>query len=311
MRRSVQSFFHVAKTAFTAFWEREPFNSSVIVAYYTIFSLPGLLVIVINVAGYFFGTDTVTERISTQIGGLLGTETVQDVEEIAQRASESDGTILATILSIATLLFGASGVFYRVQQIFNSIWEVEPKPKGRFLRLIRDRLFSLGIVLVVGFLLLVSLVLSAALAAVSDWFGAHESEVLTFLFATVDFILSMSVITLLFAAMFKFLPDARIAWKDVWVGAILTAVLFTIAKIGLGLYFGKSDPSSAYGAAGTIVLILIWVSYAGLILFYGAEFTKVYAAHYGRQPQPTSTSKRASDVKERGRKDRVLGETSK
>jgi membrane protein len=302
---SIRSFIGVIKETFNVWWAREPFNSSIIVAYYTIFSLPGLLVIVINVAGYFFGTDKVTEQISTQVGGLIGTDTVQDIEQIAERASETKGTVLSTILSIATLLFGATGVFYHVQQIFNRIWEVEPKPKQKFLRLLRDRLFSFGLVLVVGFLLLVSLVLSAALTAVSDWVGGRFSEALTLLFSAVDFLLSMGVVTLLFAAMFKFLPDAKISWKDVWPGAILTAVLFTVAKIGLGLYFGASDPSSAYGAAGTIVLIMLWVSYAGLILFFGAEFTKLFAKRRGHVPEPTATSKRSKD--ESKPKDRVLG----
>jgi membrane protein len=259
------------------------------------------------VAGYFFGKDTVTDEISTQVGGLLGTKTVQDVGDIAQRASESKETTISTILSVLTLLFGATGVFYRVQQIFNTIWEVEPKPKQKFVRIIRDRLFSLGLVLVVGFLLLVSLILSAALTAMSDWFGAHSSDTLTFLFTCVDFILSIGVITLLFAAMFKFLPDAKISWKDVWAGAFVTAILFSIAKTALGLYFGKSDPSSAYGAAGTIVLIMLWVSYAGLILFFGAEFTKIYSVHHGRKPAPTEAAKPAKEPKQKKEKDRVMG----
>ena len=305
MKRAIQSFWGVTKKTAKTWWEREPFNSSIIVAYYTIFSLPGLLVITINVAGYFFGTETVTEEISSQVGGLLGDKTVEDVQEIAARAGETEGTIISTILSVATLLFGATGVFYQVQQIFNKIWEVKPKPKQRFLRLIRDRVFSLGLVLVVGFLLLVSLVLSAALAAASEWVGGYTNEALTFFFSSIDFVISMGIITILFAAMFKFLPDARIKWRDVWVGAILTAVLFTVAKIGLGLYFGKSDPGSAYGAAGTIVLILLWVSYAGLILFFGAEFTKNYSIRHGRRPEPTPTAKHSPPEKKE--KDRVVG----
>lgn len=306
MKRSIRSFFNLIKQTFSAWQEREPFNSSIIVAYYTIFSLPGLLVIVINVAGYFFGKDTVTEEISTQIGGLIGNNVVHEVQGIAQRASETKGGVISTILSIATLLFGATGVFYHVQQILNKIWEVEPKPKQRVWRLIRDRLFSFGLVLAVGFLLLVSLVLSAALSAVSNWVGTHLSEAVTFLFSVLDFIVSMGVVTLLFASMFKFLPDAKIKWKDVWVGAILTAVLFTIAKIALGLYFGKSDPTSAYGAAGTIVLIMLWVSYAGLILFFGAEFTKVYSTRHGKQVVPVPTAQSTNGTKEKKEKDRVL-----
>ncbi|HMJ70885.1 MAG TPA: YihY/virulence factor BrkB family protein [Cyclobacteriaceae bacterium] len=294
MKNSLRSLINITKQSFKAWWAREPFNNSIVVAYYTIFSLPGLLVIVINVAGYFFGKEMVTDEISLQVGGLLGTETVQDVEGIAQRAGESKETTVSTILSVATLLFGATGVFYQVQQIFNKIWEVEPKPKQRIMRLIRDRLFSFGLILVVGFLLLVSLVLSAALSAMSDWVGTNVSEGLTFLFGVADFIVSLGVVTLLFASMFKFLPDAKIKWKDVWVGAFLTAILFTIAKIALGLYFGKSDPTSAYGAAGSVVLIMLWVSYAGLILFFGAEFTKIYSERHGRKVEPAPHAERVS-----------------
>jgi membrane protein len=306
MRISIRPFVRLLQQTVKAWWAREPFNSSIVVAYYTIFSLPGLLVIVINLAGYFFGKETVTEEISTQIGALVGTDTVGDIQGIADRAGDTSGTTLSTILSIATLLFGATGVFYNVQQILNKIWEVEPKPQQQIFRLVRDRLFSLGLILIVGFLLLVSLVLSTALSAVSNWVTAHISEALTFLFAILDFILSIGVVTLLFAAIFKFLPDVKVSWKDVWVGALLTAILFTIAKIGLGLYFGKSDPSSAYGAAGTVVLIMLWVSYAGLILFFGAEFTKIYAGRHGGKPEPASHAK-SSREKTKPERDRVFG----
>lgn len=289
---SLRSFGSIFKQTFQAWKDREPFNNSIIVAYYTIFSLPGLLVIVINVAGYFFGKEAVTEEISTQIGGLVGTDTVRDVQGIAVRASETKGTTLATILSVATLLFGATGVFYQVQQILNKIWGVKPKPKQRIMKVVRDRIFSFGLVLVVGFLLLVSLVLSAALGALSTWVSNNISEALTVLFTILDFLVSLGVTTMLFAAMFKFLPDTKIPWRDVWMGALVTALLFTVAKIALGLYFGKSDPTSAYGAAGSIVLIMLWVSYAGLILFFGAEFTRIYSkaagtktAYAGRQLQ--------------------------
>jgi membrane protein len=307
MLSSLKSLIPVTKEAVKTWWSREPFNSSIVVAYYTIFSLPGLLVIVINVAGYFFGKETVTDEVSSQIGALVGGDTVEDIEAIAVKASESKGNTLSTILSVATLLFGATGVFYHVQQIFNKIWEVEPKPKQRTLQLIKDRLFSFGLILVVGFLLLVSLMLSTALSAVSDWVSSHISEGLTFVFAILDFLVSMAVVTALFASMFKFLPDAKIRWKDVWVGAILTAILFTVAKVGLGFYFGQSDPSSAYGAAGTIVLIMLWVSYAGLILFFGAEFTKVYSQRHGRAIKPSATAKSTGDRKETKEKDRVFG----
>jgi membrane protein len=296
-RWSFKSFFSLLKQAMRSFIEREPFNNSVIVAYYTIFSLPGLLVIVINVAGYFFGKQAVTNQISNQIGSLVGADTAKDIQNMVLAARVSNGTVLSTILSIATLLFGATGVFYQVQQILNKIWEVKPKPKQKILKLIRDRLFSFGLILVVGFLLLVSLVLSAALTAFSEWFSNNITDALPVLFSILDILLSVAVVTLLFAAIFKFLPDVHVAWKDVLPGALVTAALFSIAKFALGLYFGKSDPTSAYGAAGTIVLIMLWVSYAGMILFYGAEFTKVYTTRDGKRVEPTDTAQYAKPKK--------------
>ena len=283
----IKNFGRLLRDTFRVWSEREPFNNSIIIAYYTIFSLPGLLVIIVNLAGYFWGAEAVTNQISTQIGGLVGGDTAKDVEQMVARASNNEGTTLSTVLSAATLLFGATGVFYQLQQILNKMWEVKPKPKQKILNLIKDRVFSFGLILVIGFLMLVSLVLSAAVTSVKTWFTQNISESLVVVFSIADIIISFGIVTLLFAAMFKFLPDAKIKWRDVWVGAIVTSVLFVIAKFLLGLYFGNSDPGSTYGAAGSIVLIMLWVSYAGLILLFGAEFTKVYADTYGEHIAPS------------------------
>lgn len=284
---TLKNFWLMIKETFTQWNEREPFNNSVIIAYYTIFSLPGLMVIIINIAGYFYDKGEITSKLTEQIQAMIGGDTASDIESIIGKASESKGNVWATILGIATLIFGATGVFYQMQQILNKVWEVKPKPKQMILKLIRDRVFSFGLILAVGFLLLVSLALSAGLSAFSSWVSTHLSESLNILFKFADILLSLGIITLLFAAIYKFLPDAQVRWKDVWPGAILTAVLFTVAKFALGLYFGKSDPGSTYGAAGSIILIMLWVSYAGLILLFGAEFTQVYAKRYGKEIKPT------------------------
>lgn len=283
----LRNFGTMLKDTFKQWNEREPFANSVVIAYYTIFSLPGLMVIIINIAGYFYDKGEITSQLTNQIQGMIGGDTATDVEAIIGKASESKGNTLATILGIATLIFGATGVFYQMQQILNKMWEVKPQPKKMILKLIRDRVFSFGLILAVGFLLLVSLALSAGLSAFSTWVATHLSDSLNILFKLADILLSLSIITVLFASIYKFLPDARIRWKDVWPGAILTAVLFTVTKFGLGLYFGKSDPGSTYGAAGSIILIMLWVSYAGLILLFGAEFTQVYAKRYGKEIKPT------------------------
>ncbi len=284
---NIKNFGTLLKETYAQWNEREPFNNSIIIAYYTIFSLPGLLVIIINLAGYFWGTEAVTKQLSTQIGGIVGGNTASDIQKMIATASESQGTALSTILSVATLIFGATGVFYQLQQILNKMWEVKPKPKQKILKLIRDRIFSFGLILVIGFLLLVSLVLSAALTALSAWLSGYLAESMMVIFKVLDIFVSVGVITVLFAAMFKFLPDAKIQWRDVWSGAVLTAVLFVIAKFLLGIYFAKSDPGSTYGAAGSIILIMLWVSYSGLILLFGAEFTQVYASSQGRKIVPT------------------------
>lgn len=283
----VKNLGGLIKQTYRQWNEREPFNNSIIIAYYTIFSLPGLMVIIINVAGYFYDKKEVTSQITNQVQVMIGGDTAKDVQSIIDKASEGKKTIIASILGVATLLFGATGVFYQLQQILNKMWEVKPKPKQKILKLIKDRVFSFGLILVVGFLLLVSLVLSAGLSALSAWVSTHLSESLIVIFKVLDVLISLGVVTLLFASIYKFLPDAKIQWKDVWVGAFLTAILFVIAKYALGLYFGKSDPGSTYGAAGSIILIMLWVSYAGLILLFGAEFTQVYANQYGGKVQPT------------------------
>ena len=300
IREQFKKFWPLIKETFNQWKEREPFNNSIIVAYYTIFSLPGLLVIIINVAGYFYDQKAVTTQITGQIQDMVGGDTASDVQSIIDKASETKGTVISSILGIATLLFGATGVFYQLQQILNKIWEVKPKPKQKFVKLIRDRVFSFGLILVVGFLLLVSLVVSAGLSAVSEWASGYISESFTILFRALDFIVSLGVVTFLFASIYKFLPDAKITWKDVWIGALMTSVLFVIAKFLLGFYFGNTDPGSTYGAAGSVILIMLWVSYAGIILLFGAEFTQIYANRHGKKIQPADTAESTEGQNDNG-----------
>ena len=293
---NLESILHVLmefglhlKDTFIQWKAREPFNNSAVIAFYTIFSLPGLLVIIVNIAGYFFDKKEITTQITDQIQAIMGGDTARDIASIMSKASEARGTFIASILGIATMLFGATGVFYELQQMLNKIWQVKPKAKTRqkIWMLVRDRLFSFGLILIVGFLLLVSLVLSAGLSAFSSWVSVHLSESMNVFFSLMDGLISVGVITILFAAIFKFLPDARIKWKDVWAGAFLTAFLFVIAKFVIGFYIGQSNLGSTYGAAGTVILIMLWVSYAGLILLFGAEFTHVYINKKGKKNNPT------------------------
>lgn len=290
-------FWSLIKETFSRWNERDPFNSSSVIAYYTIFSLPGLLVIIITIAGSIYGKQEIAEQIYTQIESTMGHDTARDIESIVTKATETKGTVLASVLGIATLLFGATGVFYQLQQMLNKIWsvKVKAKTKAKILQLIRDRVFSFGLILIVGFLMLVSLVISTALSALSTWVSVYISESINILFRILDILFSTGVIMILFAAIFKFLPDAKIRWKDVWLGSMLTAVLFGLAKFALGLYFGKSDPGSTYGAAGSIILIMLWVSYTGLILLFGAEFTCVYIKRRGEKVKATPVAVKVAE----------------
>lgn len=277
----------LGKTA-RKWFTRDPFRSSTVIAYYTIFSLPGLLVIIVNTVGYIWGEDQIVSRISQQAQQMIGVESARALETIMRNTDDRGSMTLSSILGFCTLVFGATGVFYQMQKSLNLVWDVKAKPEKAFLKFLHDRLFSLGLVLTVGFLLLVSLVLSALLGVLSEWVNTHFSDSLAFLFKVLDIAVSLGIITVLFAAIFKILPDAEVLWRDVWVGAAATSALFVIAKFIIGFYFGRSEPGLAYGAAGSIVLILLWVSYSTMVVLFGAEFTRVYAEHRGRSIKPSS-----------------------
>jgi membrane protein len=283
-----QLFIKTAK----AWNDKDPFKQSAAVAYYAIFSIPALLAIVIAVAGFIFGKEAVTGEISGQISGMMGEETGRDVEEMVAKASEKKDSIIATIISVVVLIFGATGVFAQLQKVLDLIWEVKPAPKKAWLKTIKDRVFSFGLIMSIAFLLIISLVVTTALAAIGDKVAANISEALMVVFKILNFIMSLGVLTVLFALMFKILPDVKVAWSDVWIGSLVTAILFTIGKFGLAFYFGKAEPGSAYGAAGTIVLIMLWVSYSCMIVFFGAEFTKQYAMDKGHDVIPTRDAKK-------------------
>jgi membrane protein len=277
----------ITKKTFSAWNAADPFRQSAVIAYYAIFSIPALLVIIITLAGFAFGREAVQGQISTQISQAIGASTAKQVEEMIANASEQKNTVWATIISVITLILGSTGVFAQLQVSLNQIWQVKVTAKKKWLKSIKDRLFSFGLILSIGFLLLISLLLSTGLSAFGDWIKGHLPDFMLFVFRFLNFLVSFSVTTVLFALMFKILPDARIRWKDVWIGSIVTSLLFVLGKFALGFYFGKTNPGSTYGAAGSIVLLMLWVSYSCMILFYGAEFTKQFAVHFGRKIEPT------------------------
>lgn len=284
----VKKIWEAFKVTTKKWWSRDPFRESAIIAYNAIFSLPGLLVVVVTVAGYFFGAEAVSGKLHQQIAEAMGPDTADQIKEMLDAANKSKESWLATAIGILVIIIGATGVFVQLQKSLNNIWEVKPsEKKSGMLTLLRTRLFSFGLILSIAFLLLVSLVISSVLSALGDWINDLGGESLLILFKILNFIISVGIITLLFALMFKILPDAKIKWNFVWVGALFTALLFTLGKSALGLYFGKADPGSGYGAAGSIILILLWTSYSSMIVFFGAEFTKVYTEFFHGKIAPS------------------------
>ncbi len=259
------------------------------IAYYTIFAIAPVLLIVIAVAGLAFGHDAAQGAIVAQLSGLMGQQSAEALQSMLRSAHSSGSGTLATIVGIATLLITASGVFGEMQTSLNAIWKARPNTSA-VSRLIRARIVSLGLVMALGFLLMVSLALSAALTVVGSYLNGFFPGI-HLLLQILNFIISFLLISLLFAAIYKFLPDTPIAWRDVAIGAVATALLFTVGKTLIGLYIGSSQVASSFGAAGALIVILLWIYYSAQIFLLGAEFTKCYAHSHGsktshRTPTP-------------------------
>jgi len=254
-------------------------------AYYTVFSLAPLLIIAIAVAGVIFGEEAARGEIVGQLQDLVGNEGATIIETAIQNANRPDASNAASIFSIIILLFGASGVFVQLQDALNSVWEVTAKPKQGIMGFVRKRILSFSAVLGIGFLLLVSLVVSAAISALNHYMNGLLPGLEAF-WQILNFTVSFGISTLLFALIYKFLPDVKIRWNDVWIGAIITSLLFGIGKFLLGVYLGKGSLGSTYGAAGSLIVLLAWVYYSAQILLLGAEFTEVYSRMFGSQIVP-------------------------
>lgn len=278
-----RTFFELLETTYFE-WSRDKApRMSAALAYYTIFSVAPLLIIAIAVAGLVFGKPAAEGEISRQIQSLIGQEGARTIQALIQSAHKPAHSAIASLIGVLALFLGASGVLSEMQDALNTIWHVSPNDKCSFWSLIKDRCFCFALVLGIGFLLLVSLLLSAALAAVANYLNDVLS-IPAILLACVDFLFSLFFITVLFAMIFKLVPRVALAWSDVWVGAALTSFLFTTGKFVIGFYIGKSVSGSAYGAAGSLVTVIAWIYYSALILYFGAEFTRVYANKAGSRP---------------------------
>ncbi|HLS10952.1 MAG TPA: YihY/virulence factor BrkB family protein [Flavobacteriaceae bacterium] len=256
--------------------KNKPFQQSAVIAYYTLFSLPGLLMIVISIAGYFFGKSTVQDRIIQQLAEFIGTDAAITIEQLISNISIESSSSLMLLISIGSLVFGATGAFFQLKKAMNRIWNVREK-KSSVLMMLINRMISLGIVLVIGFMLMISLVIHAIVIVLGDYLAQFAPSLSALGLELINFFLSFLFIACLFAAIFKLLPDIKIRWKVTFVGASFTTILFLFAVYGLGIYFGKSNPTSVFGGASSLILIMLWVYYSCLILFLGAEFTVQYA----------------------------------
>jgi len=265
-------------------------------SYSTLFSLAPILVIVIALGGFIFGKAAVQGEIFGQLKSLLGDTGASQLQDILKSAYNPGKSIITTIIAVILLIVGATSVFNQLQVSLNKIWEVKPKPKKGYLKYLRDRLLSFGLIIAMGFLLLVSFVLSAALTGLGHYLSIRFSINSVIFLLIIDIVLSIVVITLLFAVIYKFLPDAEVNWSEVWAGALFTSTLFIISKYLIGFYLSKSNIGSTYGAAGFVILILLWVNYTAQILFIGAEFTKVYATSNGKPIEPSEYAVRTKSV---------------
>lgn len=287
----LRDFFPLLKSTFKEWNNKDPFRQSAVIAYYAVFSMPGLLVLIITIAGYFYEKDVASKSILEEVTKTMGPETASQIESMLTTVGQSQSSVWASIIGVIVLIVGATGVFVELQKTLNQIWQVKVVAKKGILPILRARLFSFGLILAIAFLLLISLVVSSVLAAMSNWINVDTSPFMIVVFNILNFIFSLIIISVLFALMFKILPDAKIKWKHVWLGSLLTGILFTLGKTLLAFYFGKSDPASDYGAAGSIILVLLWVSYSSMILFFGAEFTASYAKLFSGKVPPSEIAK--------------------
>lgn len=289
--KKLKFFWEVLKETFKEWNSSNASGDSASIAYYAIFSIPGLLIIIIWIAGNFFGQEAIQGQISSQINSVLGTEAAKSIEDmIASALIDKDNVIMKTV-GVFTLIFGGTTVFFQLQKSLNTLWDIEAAPKKALIKFILDRANSLGMILVIGFLLMITMVLSSAISLLNNYITYRLGLETYILMEVVNYVVGFILVVLVFAFMFNVLPDVEITWKSVWLGAILTAVLFTLGKFLLSLYFSELKPTSVFGTAGTIVLIMMWINYSCMLVFFGAEFTKVYSAKKGYKIVPSKHAK--------------------
>ncbi|MEO6667943.1 MAG: YihY/virulence factor BrkB family protein [Ferruginibacter sp.] len=310
IKKGFKNIFGLLKETFQGFSNDKIPKLSGSLAYSTIFSLAPLLVVVISLCGIFLGKEAVQGRIYSVLEGFIGKDSASQLQEIIKHASIGNADTIAAIIGGITLLVGSTAVFMEIQDSINTIWGLKAKPKRGFLKMLTNRLLSFSVIVGLGFLLLVSLSVTGIVEAIGSRLEAAFPEIAVVFFYIINVILMLAISTLIFAVIFKVLPDAKIRWKDVFAGALITAILFLVGKFGISFYIAKSKVGSTYGAAGSLVILLVWVYYSSIILYLGAEFTKVYAIKYGSAIHPNDYAVTTKMVEvEMGKK--TVGEVDK
>jgi membrane protein len=285
---TLKGVWRLIKEAGTGFMDDKVLKLSGSLAYLTVFSIGPLIIVVIFVADLVWGRAAIEGTIYNQLKGLLGADASVQIQDIIKNAAVSNKGTLAAIIGIITLLFSSTAVFAEIQDSINTIWNLKPKPKKGWLKMIMNRLLSFSIIVSLGFLLLVSLIINGLIEAMSRRLILMFPDIAVAIIYILNLVITFAVISFLFGIIFKVLPDAKIRWKDVLTGSMVTAVLFMLGKFAITFYIGSSNITSTYGAAGSLVILLLWVYYSSLILYFGAEFTKAYASTYGGRIYPNN-----------------------
>ena len=286
MRKKLLNIFSYTKQVFKEFSADNILKYSASLAYYTVFSIAPLLVIVTTLSGIFFGKEAIQGEVYNQLNGLIGNSAALQLQEIIKNIHLPGNNFFESVVSIIVLLIGATSIFGEVQDSLNKIWGLRVRTKKTWWKLILTRILSFSLILSIGFIMIVSLILNAVVTAFGKFLSRYIQNFSVYFVQVTDAILSFLVAVFLFSLMFKLLPDAKIKWKDVLVGGFITAIFFTAGKLAIGFYLGQSNLTTLYGAAGSIIIFMVWVYYSSIILYLGAEFTKVYAKLYGGKIQP-------------------------
>jgi membrane protein len=310
MKLTFKGIWEILKDSGTGFSNDRLLKLSAALAYYTVFSVGPLLIVIVFVCSFFFGREAIEGTIYGQIQGFVGHDAALQLQEIIKSAAINNKGTVAAVIGVITLLIGATSMFAEMQDSINMIWGLKTKPKSAFMIFLKNRLLSFGVIGSLGFLLLVSLSISGLIEALSSRLQSHFHHLTVIAFYIINLVLTFGIITFLFAVIFRVLPDAKIKWRDVMAGAVATAVLFMLGKFAISFYIGKAQIGSTYGAAGSLVVLLVWIYYSSVILYFGAEFTKAYAIKYGDSILPNEYAV-VTEVVEVEKKNETLQQANK